>query len=176
MPMTVTREPAEAVAGVKLTVITKSANSLRSAIEAPFWRSAGLSAWKTCWISSVDGCLSPTGLTAIATAGMRDCGKLVQLVATHRAKSRTAKTTDARFISFLPNVQDEPRPWLARAVLLGARIVTAMVVGSGALLGRLRFGDKCCTSNLNLRVSTNADDEFDIAGKSTAADSNEDPA
>jgi hypothetical protein len=33
-----------------------------------------------------------------------------------------------------PNVQDEPRPWLARAVLLGARIVTAMVVGSGALL------------------------------------------
>ena len=37
----------------------------------------------------------------------------------------------------LPNVQDEPRPWLARAVLLGARIVTAMVVGSGALLGFL---------------------------------------
>src|SRR5688572_2107480 len=39
----------------------------------------------------------------------------------------------------LPNVQDEPRPWLARLVLLGARDVTAMVVGSGALLGRLRF-------------------------------------
>src|SRR5688572_4664247 len=36
----------------------------------------------------------------------------------------------------LPNVQDEPRPWLARLVLLGARGVTAMVVGSGALLGR----------------------------------------
>jgi hypothetical protein len=35
----------------------------------------------------------------------------------------------------LPNVQDEPRPRLARAVLLGARIVTAVVVGSGALLG-----------------------------------------
>ena len=34
-----------------------------------------------------------------------------------------------------PNVKDEPRPWLARAVLLRARIVTAMVVGSGALLG-----------------------------------------
>src|SRR5215211_6873383 len=34
-----------------------------------------------------------------------------------------------------PNVQDEPRPWLARSVLLGARIVTATVVGSGALLG-----------------------------------------
>ena len=40
---------------------------------------------------------------------------------------------------FLPNVQDEPRPWLARLVLLGARGVTAMVVGSGALLARLRF-------------------------------------
>src|SRR5688500_11475093 len=39
----------------------------------------------------------------------------------------------------LPNVQDEPRPWLARAVLLGARIVTAMVVGSGALLARLSY-------------------------------------
>jgi hypothetical protein len=41
-----------------------------------------------------------------------------------------------------PNVQDEPRPWLARAVLLGARIVTAMVVGSGALLGRFFIGAK----------------------------------
>jgi hypothetical protein len=38
-------------------------------------------------------------------------------------------------IVFLPNVKDEPRPWLARLVLLGARDVTAMVVGSGALLG-----------------------------------------
>jgi hypothetical protein len=36
-----------------------------------------------------------------------------------------------------PNVQDEPRPWLARSVLLGARIVTATVVGSGALFGGL---------------------------------------
>jgi len=35
----------------------------------------------------------------------------------------------------LPNVQDEPRPWLARLVLLGARDVTAMVVGSGAWFG-----------------------------------------
>src|SRR5215204_821666 len=43
----------------------------------------------------------------------------------------------------LPNVQDEPRPWLARLVLLGARDVTAMVVGSGALLGRLD-----CVENL----------------------------
>src|SRR5215216_2163552 len=39
----------------------------------------------------------------------------------------------------LPNVQDEPRPWLARLVLLGARAVTAMVVGSGALLAGFLF-------------------------------------
>jgi hypothetical protein len=38
----------------------------------------------------------------------------------------------------LPNVKDEPRPRLARAVLLGARIVTAVVVGSGALLDERR--------------------------------------
>jgi hypothetical protein len=36
----------------------------------------------------------------------------------------------------LPNVKGEPRPRLARAVLLGARVVTAVVVGSGALLAR----------------------------------------
>jgi hypothetical protein len=36
-----------------------------------------------------------------------------------------------------PNVQDELRPRLARSVLLGARIVTAVVVGSGALFGGL---------------------------------------
>ena len=41
----------------------------------------------------------------------------------------------------LPNVQDEPRPWLARAVLLGARIVTTMVVGSSALLGAWGVSD-----------------------------------
>jgi hypothetical protein len=46
-----------------------------------------------------------------------------------------------------PNVQDEPRPWLARAVLLGARIVTAMVVGSGALLGRSFFFIALCGEN-----------------------------
>src|SRR5687767_2278881 len=45
--------------------------------------------------------------------------------------------------SLLPNVQDEPRPWLARLVLLGARDVTAMVVGSGALLAHLDSGSKC---------------------------------
>src|SRR5947207_13042468 len=39
-------------------------------------------------------------------------------------------------VHILPNVRDEPRPWLARLVLLGARGVTAMVVGSGALLAR----------------------------------------
>jgi hypothetical protein len=42
-------------------------------------------------------------------------------------------------LHLLPNVQDEPRPWLARAVLLGARIVTAMVVGSGAWLAFFLF-------------------------------------
>jgi hypothetical protein len=45
-------------------------------------------------------------------------------------------------IGLPPNVQDEPRPWLARAVLLGARIVTAMVVGSGALFGVCRVHEK----------------------------------
>ena len=35
----------------------------------------------------------------------------------------------------LANVQDEPRPGLARLVLLGARGVTTPVAGSGALLG-----------------------------------------
>ena len=39
----------------------------------------------------------------------------------------------------LPNVQDEPRPQLARLVLLGARGVTAVVVGSSAWLGRLHL-------------------------------------
>ena len=35
----------------------------------------------------------------------------------------------------VPNVKDEPRPWLARLVLLGAQGVTAKVVGSSAWLG-----------------------------------------
>ena len=35
----------------------------------------------------------------------------------------------------LPNVQSEPRSWLARSVLLGAQSVTAMIVGSTAWLG-----------------------------------------
>jgi hypothetical protein len=49
-----------------------------------------------------------------------------------RGQSGPVKASSALL---LPNVQDEPRPRLARAVLLGARIVTAVVVGSGALLG-----------------------------------------
>ena len=44
----------------------------------------------------------------------------------------------------MPNVQDEPRPWLARLVLLGARGVTAMVVGSGALLGIFSSDSTTC--------------------------------
>jgi hypothetical protein len=46
----------------------------------------------------------------------------------------------------LPNVQDEPRPQPARLVLLGARDVTDVVVGSGALLGGSGFGQKPRTS------------------------------
>jgi hypothetical protein len=42
-------------------------------------------------------------------------------------------------VYFLPNVQDEPRPWLARLVLLGARDMTDVVVGSGALFGCLDY-------------------------------------
>ena len=56
----------------------------------------------------------------------------------HRLFCRRRSTTCdcvSKLSGLLPNVQDEPRPWLARAVLLGARIVTAMVVGSGALFG-----------------------------------------
>jgi hypothetical protein len=40
---------------------------------------------------------------------------------------------------FLPNVKSEPRAWLAHFVLLGARNVTAMLVGSTALLGLFLF-------------------------------------
>jgi hypothetical protein len=41
--------------------------------------------------------------------------------------------------SVLPNAQSEPRPYMARSVLLGARFVTCMVVGSTALFGVLVF-------------------------------------
>ncbi len=44
---------------------------------------------------------------------------------------------DVRFRG-MPNVKDEPRSRLARAVLLGARNVTAVIVGSGALLDERR--------------------------------------
>ena len=40
---------------------------------------------------------------------------------------------------FLPNVIDEPRPSLARLVLLGARGVTDRVVGSSAWLGSVVY-------------------------------------
>ena len=40
-----------------------------------------------------------------------------------------------------PNVQSEPRAWLAHFVLLGARNVTAMLVGSTALLGSVFISD-----------------------------------
>ena len=46
---------------------------------------------------------------------------------------------------FLPNVQDEPRPWLARSVRLGARSVTAKVVGSSVWFGSVRKNIKCGT-------------------------------
>src|ERR1043166_1713463 len=42
--------------------------------------------------------------------------------------------------SSLANVQDEPRPQPARLVLLGARDVTDVVVGSSAWLGIYRVG------------------------------------
>jgi hypothetical protein len=47
----------------------------------------------------------------------------------------------------LPNVKDEPRPGLARAVLLGARVVTAPVVGSGALLGGFESDGRASVSS-----------------------------
>ena len=87
----------------------------------------------------------------------------------------------------LPNVQDEPRPWLARAVLLGARIVTAMVVGSGALLGFWDFDRMSIDSNshtigqpLNHRAlkianfveSNNAMIDFAFGSPLTQCDSN----
>jgi len=39
------------------------------------------------------------------------------------------------------NVKSEPRAWLAQFVLLGARTVTAMLVGSTAWLGSVLFED-----------------------------------
>ena len=48
---------------------------------------------------------------------------------------RGDKCDDYYALHVLPNVKDEPRPGLARLVLLGARDVTAPVVGSGALFG-----------------------------------------
>ena len=47
-------------------------------------------------------------------------------------------SVDMRFM-VLANVQDEPRPSLARSVRLGAQSVTARVVGSSAWLGSVVF-------------------------------------
>src|SRR4051812_24449510 len=51
---------------------------------------------------------------------------------TERHATIAASNENARCI-VLPNVKDEPRSGLARLVLLGARDVTALTVGSGAL-------------------------------------------
>src|SRR5688572_27919538 len=59
----------------------------------------------------------------------------IRIQATASANATYMDAMRVFLIMILPNVQDEPRPWLARLVLLGARDVTAMVVGSGALLG-----------------------------------------
>src|SRR5438874_453311 len=56
--------------------------------------------------------------------------------------------------SILPNVKDEPRPGLARLVLLGARGVTAPVVGSGALLAPFHSIEIESQANL-LAMATN---------------------
>src|SRR5438876_1410719 len=59
------------------------------------------------------------------------------MVTNHRRQSRL-RIGDLYLVAhslILANVKDEPRPGLARLVLLGARGVTAPVVGSGALLG-----------------------------------------
>lgn len=42
-------------------------------------------------------------------------------------------------VRMTPNAQTEPRSWLARSVLLGAQSVTAMIVGSSALLASVVF-------------------------------------
>jgi len=48
---------------------------------------------------------------------------------------QTRNSISAGIGLLLPNVQDEPRSSLARLVLLGARDVTAKIVGSSAWLG-----------------------------------------
>ena len=117
IPLTVTRDPDEPIAGVKVTVIKKSARSLRSATEAPTLRSAGRSASSVWRISSGNGGLSPTGLIATATAGRRCRAGVVQppLMNAAATENRTAKIIGLRFMD-LPNVKDEPRPQRARRV------------------------------------------------------------
>ena len=59
-----------------------------------------------------------------------------------------------RFMFFMPNVQSEPRAWLAHFVLLGARNVTAMLVGSTALLGSV-FLRITCECRITIRAFDN---------------------
>jgi hypothetical protein len=56
----------------------------------------------------------------------------------HEQSSNAMSRWRIFFIS-LQNAQTEPRSWLARIVLLGAQSVTAMIVGSSALLGSALF-------------------------------------
>ena len=64
----------------------------------------------------------------------------------HAQKIRIPLTSwRSKYILFLPNVQDEPRPCLARLVLLGARGVTDRVVGSSAWLGSVVKKISCGT-------------------------------
>src|SRR5690349_683569 len=55
--------------------------------------------------------------------------------------------------ALLPNVQDEPRPQPARLVLLGARDVTDVVVGSGALLAHSFIGDSASAKSFDRILS-----------------------
>jgi hypothetical protein len=65
--------------------------------------------------------------------------RLLSAYVSGKRENQTVNVLQRVFVAerhhLLPNVKDEPRSRLARAVLLGARIVTAVVVGSGALLG-----------------------------------------
>ena len=108
--------------------------------------------WKTSETKSVACCemtrrvFTSVGLLGSMTAGLRDRkARLFSrpetepenfLIAAHvrRQALYISQLISSRSHAW-PNVQDEPRPWLARLVLLGARDVTAMVVGSSALLG-----------------------------------------
>ena len=68
------------------------------------------------------------------------------VTARHSKPAKTTKIGRTILASFiLANVQDEPRPSLARFVRLGARNVTARVVGSSAWFGSVRKNIRCGT-------------------------------